>query len=121
MILKIYFIAIIGLFMVFSDLNENVVDSNINYIQMQGQEYHLVLPESGNFEGIDIPKKNFIIKKGGIANVDALHGLRVVVKEEKDNGKVILVRKDGKRFFNAFPVIHADLNKALSAGELVKK
>lgn len=111
----------IGLLPAFSDFDVNEIKTPKIEMQTQSEVYHLALPESGSFSSVDIPKKNFIIKKGGIADIGTLHGVYVIVKEEKNNGKVILARKDGKHFFNAFPVIHADLEEALAAGELVKK
>ncbi|WP_051908155.1 hypothetical protein [Flavimarina sp. Hel_I_48] len=121
MALKTYFIAILGLFSVFSNYDEHEVKNIDLEMIAQTMEYHLVLPDSGVFKSIDVPKKNFIIKRGGIADMDTLHGVHVIIKEEKKDGKVTLARKDGKHFFNAFPVLHADLESALATGELVKK
>lgn len=82
-------------------------------------------PSTHNYKHIDFPKANIIYKRGGIPNFDDLYQSQVKVIEtttKKDGSKeVVLQRVDGKKFFNAFPTVSADLTKALNSGELVKK
>ncbi|WP_318310943.1 hypothetical protein [Flagellimonas crocea] len=79
-------------------------------------------PDAPQFQHIDFPRANFIIKKGGIANYKRVVGNKVVVtdiKEKKDGTLVVKIKKtDGKRFFNSHPVVKADLKNALESGEL---
>ena len=71
---------------------------------------------------VNLPKANFIIKKGGTLNYDALSGTLVVVKEVRTNKKnesiVLLERKDGRKFFGSFPMIKARYKMAINSGEL---
>ncbi len=79
-------------------------------------------PESKNFKYLNLPRANFIIKKGGIADYKNIVGNRVQVTDVKKNKtgetEVVLERVDGRKFFNSFPSITANLKNALEAGEL---
>ncbi|MEL6976338.1 MAG: hypothetical protein AAGL29_13210 [Bacteroidota bacterium] len=76
---------------------------------------------ASGYDHILIPKKNLIIKKGGIPDMKRLNGTRVIVANvENQNGyQVQLKRADGGRFFNAYRLLAADAYEALQAGELV--
>jgi len=75
-----------------------------------------------NYQHIHFPKKNFIIKRGAIANFNALVGEKLVVAlietDKKGNPKAVLKRKDGRNFFRFFPTVRAQVSKALQSGEL---
>ena len=76
---------------------------------------------NGAFHHINFPKANFIIKRGAIANFRALEGKQVIVEEKitKNNKTIVsLRRKDGKNFFRFYPKVTANLDNALSFGEL---
>ncbi|MGB5821856.1 MAG: hypothetical protein WBG90_20400 [Saonia sp.] len=79
-------------------------------------------PSGTDFKHIFFPKKNFVIKRGGIADMKSIYGKKVVVSnvKTKDNGsiEVILKPKDGRKFFKALPSVKADLKNALIQGEL---
>lgn len=81
-------------------------------------------PSSTIYKHIDVPKKNFIIKKGGIADYSSLINEKVVVSDltKKENGDihVVLKKHNGKRFFNTHTILKANLSKALQAKELIK-
>jgi hypothetical protein len=78
--------------------------------------------ENQDFKSLDLPRANFIIKKGGIANYKSLIGNRVKVTavETNDAGEttVILKREDGRKFFRSHPTISANIDEALKNGEL---
>ncbi|MEO1012289.1 MAG: hypothetical protein AAFX53_13355 [Bacteroidota bacterium] len=78
--------------------------------------------ENGNFNHIDFPRKNLIIKRGGIANMKSVYGNVVVVTDVKSmndgNTEVVLKRKDGRKFFRHLASVKADLENALADGEL---
>ncbi|WP_373518099.1 hypothetical protein [Pricia sp.] len=77
---------------------------------------------ASGYEHIDFPRKNFIIKRGAIANFNALEGEKVVVEEVRsENGatEVVLQRKDGRNFFRFWHTVEADFEKALAKGELI--
>ncbi|MCX2718241.1 hypothetical protein [Lentiprolixibacter aurantiacus] len=81
-------------------------------------------PSGPDFKHIHFPKKNFIIKRGGIANMKQLAGKKVIVEAisyDKDGSTLItLSRQDGMKFFRAFPTVKASLEDALDSGELRK-
>ncbi|SKB83248.1 hypothetical protein SAMN05660776_0007 [Salegentibacter holothuriorum] len=85
----------------------------------------LVINQNGDqdFESLDLPKANFIIKKGGIANYKSLIGKRVEVAEVATNDvgetTVILKREDGGKFFRTHIFISANIDEALKNGELI--
>lgn len=87
-----------------------------------GDIYKIGAPEKNTYEHINFPKPNIIIKRGGIANYNRVEGSKVVITsiKEKKNGtiEVKIKRQDGGRFFGSHKVIKADLNDALSSGEL---
>ncbi len=73
------------------------------------------------FRYLHFPRKNFIIKRGGIADMKQVHGKRVVVTriEDSPQGKVaVLARQDGGKFFRRFATVKAHWPEAISNGEL---
>ena len=78
-------------------------------------------PSASGYQHIDFPRKNFIIKRGAIANFNNLEGKKVVVENVRSkNGitEVVLKRKDGRNFFRFWSSVEADFEKALAKGEL---
>lgn len=88
----------------------------------QGDSFTIKNPASSEFQHIHFPRKNFIIKRGGIADMKSVYGTEVVVTSvnltNKGNTEVTLKRQDGRKFFRNFPEVTADLEQALQAGEL---
>lgn len=91
-------------------------------LPVQQGEVFIIKKPSGDFSHINFPRKNFIIKRGGIANMKAVSGLPVVVTriDQTIDGstEVTLERRDGLKFFRNFRTVTADLEAALNAGEL---
>ncbi|WP_445383943.1 hypothetical protein ACT6NV_07920 [Robiginitalea sp. IMCC44478] len=111
-------IAIIIIFALFAGMSQ--VQAQTSMLQ-QGQVLKIDRPESGNFEYVKFPRKNFIIKRGGIADMKSVEGMLVVVqsfKETKWGTEVTLKRKDGRKFFRNFPTITAIWPDARDKGEL---
>lgn len=79
-------------------------------------------PETRTYKHIEVPRANFIIKRGGIADYKTLKGEEVVVtaiKEKKDGTQEIKIKRtNGHRFFGSHPVIAANYKEALASGEL---
>lgn len=77
------------------------------------------------FEHINFPKKNFIIKKGGIVNYKKLNNKEVEVTDievvEGCISKIDVKLADGSKFFNAVEVVSINLEGALSSGEVTLK
>ncbi|MAU26481.1 MAG: hypothetical protein CMH48_04345 [Muricauda sp.] len=88
-----------------------------------GDELIISSPVSHNYKYIDVPRKNFIIKRGGIANLKSLEDRKTIVKEINtvgDDVVVTLVPANGGKFFNVYRELKANLNEALDNGELRK-
>ena len=87
-----------------------------------GDEFVISPVQGTSYSHLIFPRKNFIIKRGGIANTKSVKNLRVIVRgisyDSDGNTLVQLHRKDGGRFFRAYKQISARLEKALEAGEL---
>ena len=79
-------------------------------------------PKGSDFMHVQFPRRNFIIKQGGIANMKSLYGQKVLVTEVSGtpNGNIEVVLKllNGRRFFGYLPSVKADLDLALAKGEL---
>jgi len=79
-------------------------------------------PSASDYQHVHFPRKNFIIKRGGIADMKTVLGKKVEIIDftytSDGSTEVTLKRQDGKRFFRKFPTIKADLEDALSTGEL---
>ena len=77
-----------------------------------------------NYNHIDFPKLNVIVKKGGLANYKSVHGNHVVVTDVKikndGNVYVTLEKKDKTKFFGFVKQVNADYHKSISSGELSK-
>ncbi|NND63184.1 MAG: hypothetical protein HKN48_08320 [Flavobacteriaceae bacterium] len=117
---KLIFVFLFLVSTLYSNAQETK-DPLLQEVQL-GIEMEIGHPESSTYNYIEFPRPNFIIKRGGIANFNRVPGTKVVVvafKEKKDGTRwVRLKRADGKRFFGSHPSVMADLNKALSSGEL---
>ncbi|WP_420603871.1 hypothetical protein [Flagellimonas sp.] len=78
-------------------------------------------PSSNSYIHIDIPKNNFIIKRGGLPKISGLQNQHVIVTDISYGKNTIVTFKNarGKKFFKAYKTFSADLAKALETGELV--
>ncbi|MEJ1221176.1 hypothetical protein [Sediminicola sp. 1XM1-17] len=88
----------------------------------QGTVLTLSSPVGHNYKHIDFPRRNFIIKRGAVADYNSLIGMEIIVKEmvtgTDGSTKAILERKDGRPFFRFYPTVEANLEQALAVGEL---
>lgn len=77
-------------------------------------------PSGAHYKHVDVPRKNFIIKRGGIANMSTLTNQHVVVTDiwYGKNPEVTFKRADGKKFFRVYKTFTANLDVAIAAGEL---
>ncbi|WP_455169413.1 hypothetical protein [Aegicerativicinus sediminis] len=88
-----------------------------------GAEYVLIMEDQNQPKYVNLPSKREILKRGAIADYQALNGVKVVIESVGDNTDeptVILKRKDGKPFFRFFNTIKANVSKAVENGELVQ-
>ncbi|MDC6388181.1 hypothetical protein PP182_05785 [Maribacter sp. PR1] len=70
------------------------------------------------FNHIHFPSSNFIIKRGGIANYKSLDDVKVKVVKVYDNDVIKITSLNGKKFFNIYKYVKADIEEALENGEL---
>ena len=79
-------------------------------------------PSTTDFNHIHFPRKNFIIKKGGIVNYKRELGKKVeiIALESKKDGtrQARLKRTDGRKFFKSYTSVLADIDQAIEAGEI---
>lgn len=110
------YILLLGLFVAAMNLQAQEV--------AVGDTFEIGDPESPQYEHLEFPRANFIIKRGGIANYKSVKGNKVVVtsiKEKKDGTKLVRIKRtDGNRFFGSHWQVAANIEKALESGELLK-
>lgn len=90
-----------------------------------GDEFYIAEVDNNNYEHIEFPRSNFIIKKGGIPNYDSVKGENVEITsiKEKKNGNIIATIKltsNKKAFFNSHKHVKVDIENAIKNKELVK-
>lgn len=87
----------------------------------EGEAFQIEKPD-GDFQHIRFPRKNIIIKRGGLAHMGQVDGLTVVVERvDRQNGRqvVVLRRQDGRKFFRNFKTVTAYWPEAMESGELI--
>lgn len=76
-----------------------------------------------NYEHIDFPKANFIVKKGGLANYQNIKGKKVVVtsiKKENDGKRIATIKLvEAGKFFNSHKYVTVDVDNAVKNKELL--
>ncbi|KPM32823.1 Hypothetical protein I595_1250 [Croceitalea dokdonensis DOKDO 023] len=112
---KVFFVVMMAL-----SISSITAQENFAKDVQVGQQMMITVPSSGSFQHVKIPKKNFIIKKGGIWNMDSVDNavVNVISISNGEQPKVTLERADGKKFFNAYRTIKANFNSAVNSGEL---
>ncbi|MCF7568926.1 dihydroorotase [Sabulilitoribacter arenilitoris] len=81
-----------------------------------------IIGETDNYKHINLPKRNFIIKQGGIANYESIKGKTVEVTSIKEkNGNLIATIKlvSKKKFFNSHKYVTVNISKAIDNKELI--
>lgn len=88
-----------------------------------GDTFTIAAVESNQYKFIKFPKSNFIIKKGGILNFNAIRGAKVKVTkvdEKKDGSKVATITlTSGKKFFNSHKYVAVHIPDAIQNKELL--
>lgn len=85
-----------------------------------GDELVIDAPSASSYQHINVPRKNFIIKRGGIPDMKTLKSSVVTItKISDDESPVITFKKaNGKKFFRVYKTLTADLNAAVASGEI---
>lgn len=110
------------IFALFLNFNAFSTTSNVQDSMAVGDILTINTPDNQSFKDIDFPKLNLIVKRGGVASYNSVDNIAVVISEIKEdsNGNTIAVlkRQDGKKFFNQYKEVSANLDNALASGEL---
>lgn len=85
-----------------------------------GDQLTISEPSSSSYKFIDIPRKNFIIKRGGIANIGSLENVKITITKISygENTVIRFKKSSGGKFFTAYRTLTANLNGAINSGEL---
>ncbi|GMN06879.1 hypothetical protein MTsPCn5_22680 [Croceitalea sp. MTPC5] len=112
---KLFFLALALFFLNGLSAQENFKNS-INV----GDELIISKPSSNDYRFIDVPRKNFIIKRGGIANMASLENniVRVTKITDSKNPTITIEKANGRKFFRVYRTLKANLNGAINNGEL---
>ncbi|PQJ80789.1 dihydroorotase [Polaribacter porphyrae] len=118
--MKNYIITILSVF--FLSISNFSQTSNSNF--KVGDKFLVGKTEMNNYEHIKFPRKNFIIKKGGIATYKNIIGREVTITSLKEhkNGTLLAIIKltSNKKFFNSHKFIKVNIRKAISEKELLR-
>lgn len=89
-----------------------------------GDTYLIGQPRGQDYNYIKFPKRNFIMKRGGLPNYKNLIGQEILIAGTRiRNGRqeVTIKRTDGLKFFRSFPEVKVDIKNAIQSGELIRK
>lgn len=114
---KMIFFAVFSF--VIGSLQAQQVGATVN----EGDVFTISDPSGPEFNHLHFPRKNFIMKRGGVPDMKKVKGLQVVVTAvDSNNGKtrVTLERRDGGKFFRHYRTVDASLDQALASGELTR-
>jgi len=97
-------------------------DCNLAHLVSKGDIIEIGKPSTSTYKYINLPRPNFLIKRGGIASFNKLIGQKIDISEIKTTKdckiEVLVKRQDGRKFFNTLKTITIDLDKAVEAGEI---
>lgn len=99
---------------------------NLSFSQTEpkvGDQLIIKAPSAQEYNHIDFPKLNILVKRGSLANYKSVYNDTVVVDAvmTNDDGSVsvILKKKNSGKFFGFLPKVKADYAKAIEAKEMV--
>ena len=108
-------------FMAISTITVHAQESSANY--QVGDVFVIGNLVNNDFNHIDLPKANFIYKKGGIPNYKNLSGQKVKIaslKQGKDGQWIARIQLvASKKFFNTHKELSVDLVEAVNDQELI--
>ncbi|MFV8280697.1 hypothetical protein ACNKXS_04100 [Christiangramia marina] len=115
---SIAFLMICGL--VSYQVNATNIDTNPEI----GDRLLIQSPENTTYTAVNMPKLNFVVKKGGVANYKSVQNTLVEVVKISQNKKgesmVTLQRVDSAKILGLKKSVSANYDKALQLGELKK-
>lgn len=89
-----------------------------------GDTYFIGQPSGQDYNHIKFPRRNFIMKRGGLPNYKNLIGKEILVtgtRVRNDRQEVTIKRMDGLNFFGSYPEVKVDIENAIQSGELIRK
>ncbi len=115
---SIAFLMICGLMSY--QVNATIIDNNPEV----GDRLLIQSPENTTYKAVNMPKLNFVVKKGGVANYKSVQNTLVEVvkisKNKKGESVVTLQRVDGAKILGLKKSVSANYDQALQLGELKK-
>lgn len=115
---SIAFLTICGL------MSYQVNATNIDNNPEVGDRLLIQSPENTTYTALNMPKLNFVVKKGGVANYKSVKNTLVEVvkisKNKKGESVVTLQRVDGAKILGLKKSVSANYDQALQIGELKK-
>jgi len=115
---SIAFLMICGL------MSYQINATNIDNNPEVGDRLLIQSPENTTYTAVNMPKLNFVVKKGGVANYKSVQNTLVEVVRISQNKKgeniVRLQRVDGTKILGLKKSISANYDQALQLGELKK-
>ncbi|MGW9684236.1 hypothetical protein [Flagellimonas sp. 2504JD1-5] len=86
-----------------------------------GDELILGSPTGNRYTHVKVPRKNFIIKRGGLPNMASLKNTAIVVTDVVYGEKTLITfkRTDGRKFFRVYKTLSANLEGGIDSGELI--
>ena len=118
---KLFSIAIL---MICGLMSYQVNATNIDNNPEIGDRLLIQSPENTTYTALNMPKLNFVVKKGGVANYKSVQNTLVEVvkisKNKKGESVVTLQRVDGAKILGLKKSVSANYDRALQLGELKK-
>jgi len=115
---SIAFLMICGL------MSYQVNATNIDNNPEVGDRLLIQSPQNTTYTAMNMPKLNFVVKKGGVANYKSVQNTLVEVVKISQNKKgeniVTLQRVDGAKILGLKKSVSANYDQALQIGELKK-
>jgi len=115
---SIAFLMICGL------MSYQVNATNIDNNPEVGDRLLIQSPQNTTYTAMNMPKLNFVVKKGGVANYKSVRNTLVEVVKISQNKKgeniVTLQRVDGAKILGLKKSVSANYDQALQIGELKK-
>lgn len=116
--MKKYLITIVIILMAIFSINAQETNADVK----KGDLLEIIKPSKNEYQHINFPKKNFIIKRGGITSNQLVNGEEVIVTKvtkKKDGSTTIRIKKtDGGRFYKAIPSVTVNFEEAVKSGEI---
>ena len=114
---------LIAILIVFTSLSLSAQEKNIEV--KKGDIYEIITPSGNSYKHINFPRKNIILKKGGVLTNQTVNGKEVIVTKvtKKNNGstKIKVKPTDGSGFYKVIKSVTIHFEEAIKSGEIKVK